>query len=452
MYDFAIIGSGTSGSVISYYLTKKGFKVIMLEAGKNYSAKDFPMAEMDYNSKMFWNGGMDISTDARLAFLRAKCVGGGSVINQCLLDRFDNVALDDWKEISGVDFFTTDLMAKHYDEVEQHLLFKDIPAEYRNRNAEIFIEGSEKNGFKWGPLHRGEKDCGLDKGNDCIVCLGGCHRDSKQSMLVTFQPKALGQGLELRSDFTVDRIEPFDDKVIIHGNNETIESKKVFIASGSLGTNHLLLKSGFKKDYPHLGKGFFCHYQIMNFAVFDKPVNSHKGAFQSMKSEDPTFRKAGFKLENVFAQPIGFSLLYNYFGKKHQEWMKKYSYIANIEVAVRDVGPGSFGIDKKKRLLIKKKITSEDKKRGKAGIEAVTKIFNSMGAKEIYSAPIWFGLHLMGGCPIGTDPTKSIVNENFQMHKHKNIFIADSSIFPSAPGINPALTIMAMSEKATDQF
>ena len=97
MYDFAILGSGISGSVISYYLTKKGFKCIMVEAGKNYTSKDFPKSELEYNSQLFWNGGMDISADARLAFLRAKCVGGGSVINQCLLYRFDVIAFDDWK-------------------------------------------------------------------------------------------------------------------------------------------------------------------------------------------------------------------------------------------------------------------------------------------------------------------------------------------------------------------
>ncbi len=451
MYDVAIIGSGVSGSVISYYLTKKGYKCVLLEAGNNFTSKDFPMTEIEYNSKLFWNGGMDISADAKLAFLRAKCVGGGSVINQCLLDRFDDVALDDWKEKSGIDYFSVIGLQKNYEEVEKLLKFKDAPPESRNRNAKIFIEGCEKSGYKWGPLHRGETDCALDRGNDCIVCLGGCHRDSKQSMNVTFLPKALDQGLELKSNFSVDHIKSEDDKVTISGP-ETIESKNVFVASGSLGTNHILLKSGFNKDYPHLGKGFFCHYQIMNFAVFDEPVNAHKGSFQTVKSEDPNFRKMGFKLENVFAQPIGFSLLYNYFGKKHQEWMKKYSYIANIEVAVRDVGPGSFSLDKKNRLKIKKKITAEDKKRGKAGIQAVTSIFNNMGAKKIYSAPIWFGLHLMGGCPIGTDPQTSIVNEQFQMHKHKNIYIADSSSFPSAPGINPSLTIMALSEKATEQF
>lgn len=451
MYDFAIIGSGTSGSVLSYYLTKKGFKCIMLEAGNKFTENDFPKTEMEYNSQMLWNGGMDISVDAKLAFLRAKCVGGGSVINQCLLDRFDKIALDDWKNQSGLDFFSPDIMAKHYEEVEKNLVIKELTAKSRNRNAIIFSDGSDKCGYKWGYLHRGETDCAIDKGNDCINCLGGCHRNSKQSMIVTFLPKAVEQGLELESNFQVEKIKPESDKVIISGR-KTIESKKVFVASGSLGTNHLLLKSGFKKDYPHLGKGFFCHYQIMNFALFDEPVNAHKGAFQTVKSDDPIMRKQGFKLENVFAQPIGFSLLYNYFGKKHQEWMKKYSYIANIEVAVRDVGPGSISIDKKNRLKIKKKISGEDKKRGKAGIEAVKNIFASMGAKEIYSAPVWFGLHLMGGCPIGANPDTSIVNENFQMHKNENVFIADSSIFPSAPGINPALTIMALSEKATEQF
>lgn len=451
MYDFAILGSGVSGSVISYYLTKKGFKCVLVEAGNNYTSKDFPMTEMEYNSKMFWNGGMDISADARLAFLRAKCVGGGSVINQCLLDRFDDVALDDWKDKSGIDYFSVSAMQKHYEEVEKLLQFRDAPPESRNRNAEIFIEGCEKAGYKWGPLHRGETDCALDKGNDCIVCLGGCHRDSKQSMNLTFLPKAIEQGLELKINFQVDSIKPSPDKVTVNGP-ETIEAKNVFVAGGSLGTNHMLLKSGLKKDYPHLGKGFFCHYQIMNFAVFDEPVNAHKGSFQTVKSDDPTFRKMGFKLENVFAQPIGFSLLYNYFGKKHQEWMTKYSHIANIEVAVRDVSPGNFSLDKKNRLVIKKKISAEDKKRGKAGMNAVNTIFTNMGAKEIYSAPIWFGLHLMGGCPIGQNPSDSIVNEHFQMHKHKNVYIADSSIFPTAPGINPSLTIMALSEKATEQF
>jgi choline dehydrogenase-like flavoprotein len=56
----------------------------------------------------------------------------------------------------------------------------------------------------------------------------------------------------------------------------------------------------------------------------------------------------------------------------------------------------------------------------------------------------------MGGCAIGTDPNKSVVNPDFQVHGLKNIYIGDSSIFPSAPGINPSLSIMAFSQRLSE--
>jgi choline dehydrogenase-like flavoprotein len=34
----------------------------------------------------------------------------------------------------------------------------------------------------------------------------------------------------------------------------------------------------------------------------------------------------------------------------------------------------------------------------------------------------------------------------------KNVYAADSSIFPNAPGINPSLTIMALSLKGAEQI
>jgi choline dehydrogenase-like flavoprotein len=58
------------------------------------------------------------------------------------------------------------------------------------------------------------------------------------------------------------------------------------------------------------------------------------------------------------------------------------------------------------------------------------------------------GLHLMGCCAMGTDAKKSVVGPDFRVHGMKNIWAADSSIFPNAPGINPSLTIMALSKKA----
>ncbi len=452
-YDVAVIGSGTSGSVLSYYLTKAGFKTVMIEAGKWYTAKDFPMNEMDYNGKMFWNGGMDINTKATLVFLRAKCVGGGSVVNQCLLDRFDDVALDDWREYSGVSFFTQSGMKPHYEEIEGQLSLQKIPREHWNKNAEIFVEGHEKLGFKWAQLRRGQTDCATDEGHDCIVCLGGCPRNSKQSMLVTFIPRAVEQGLEVKTEFEVKKIEATTENVTIYGERqgkpEKITATRCVVAAGSLGTTKIMLASGFKKSVPAVGEGFYCHPQIMNFGLYDEPIDAFKGMFQAVKSDDPKMRKMGFKLENVFAQPIGAAMLYPKYGKKHQEFMKNYRYYACIEVAVRDVSRGKMRLDKKGRLLIDKKLNKEDLRRAKAGIKVVKQIFSETGAKTSFYSPFWFGLHLMGGCSIGTDPKRSVVDETFRVHGFTNVYIADSSIFPLAPGINPALTIMALAHRAS---
>ncbi len=454
MKDFIIIGSGTSGSVMAYYLTKAGFDCLLLEAGKEFTAKTFPQNEMDYNAQMFWNGGMDINVNATLAFLRAKCVGGGSVVNQCLLDRFDEFALAPWREASGIEFFTEKDLTPHYDEVESHMNLQYIPKEHWNRNAQLFVEGFEKLGYKWAQLRRGQTDCAIEQGNDCIVCLGGCPRNSKQSMLVTFLPKAREQGLEIETQVEVQKIKDVGGNRIKifakkNGQDVELEAKHCVVAGGSLGTTKIMLASGFKKELPAMGEGFFCHPQIMNFAVFDEIIDAHKGAFQAVKSDDMRMREKGFKLENVFASPIAVAMLYPGFGKKHQEWMKKYRYLACIEVAVRDVGRGTIKLDKHGRLAIHKKLSKEDRARAERGIKTVHEIFKTVGAKDVFTAPFWFGLHLMGGCAIGTDPKKSVVNEHFQVHGHPNIFISDSSTFPAAPGLNPALSIMALTHRAS---
>lgn len=453
-HDFIIIGSGTSGGVIAYYLTKAGAKCLLVEAGKAFSAKTFPDNEMDYSAQMFWNGGLEFNADVTLAFLRGKCLGGGSVVNQCLLDRFDDFAWDSWRSASNIEFFTSAQMAPHYEEIENRLSIQEIPERHFNRNAQLMREGFEKLGYRWKPLRRGQTDCKIDEGNDCMACLGGCHRDSKQSTLITFIKWAREAGLEIWPEFHVEHIKATPQSVTVIGiqggqTRREVSAPKVILAGGALGTTALLLRSGFKEKLPALGQGFFCHPQWMVFALFDEIVDAHKGAFQAIKSDDPRFRAQGFKLENVFAPPIGVALLLPGFGKAHHALMKKYRFMGCIEVAVRDTTPGELQLDRSGRLLIRKELGTEERTRRSAGLAVIEEVFRAVGAREIIVSAVGLGLHLMGGCAIGTDPKNSVVNERFQLHGFPNIFVSDSSIFPAAPGINPALTIMALSHRAS---
>lgn len=458
IYDFIIIGSGVSGGRIAFELTNAGAKCLLLEAGREFSAHTFPRHEVDYSTQLFWGGGLEVSTDGHLGFLRARCLGGTSIVNQALLDRFDDIAWSDWRARSGVSFFDSNEMEPHYASVEENISIREIPREHYNRNAQTFTQACEKLDVKWKKLKRAESECRLDKGSDCIVCLGGCPRDSKQSSLVTTIRRARAMGLQIESEFEVGEIEYRSDQVRVRGmqrgSSVEVTGAKVVLAAGAIGNTAILLRSGFGKKLPALGQNFACHPQYMTYAMFKDPIDAHKGAFQAVASHDPKMRKKGFKLENVYAPPIGTAMLIPGFGPNHQRLMSKYRYYASMEVAVRDEATGkiSLGSGASGKIKINKSLTDRDKSRTNEGLKLVRELFQAAGARDVVSCTQAFGLHLMGGCVMGTDTKKSVVNPEFEVHDHPNLFAADSSIFPEAPGINPSFTIMALSHRASQHI
>lgn len=452
-YDYIIVGSGTSGAIAACLLQEAGAKCLLLESGRHFKTEEFPLPESEYTPQMYWGGGAEFNTNADLAFLRGKCVGGGSVINGALMDRFDDVALNDFKNDSGVDFFTEAALDAHYTFAEENIGLQTIPDEHRNNNAKLFIKAMDNCGHTWKPLRRCQTDCATDQGNDCISCLGGCHRRSKQTMMDTYVPRAERAGLEVRDFVHIDTVEHAADGVTLHGTEKgaktTFRAPKVILAMGAFGTTQVLLNSNFKSKFAALGSRFAMHPQFMNFAIFDEPIDSHKGVLQGVKSLDPEFRKKGFKLENVFAPPVAIAVLLQKTGMDLQNFMMKYRNLACIEVAVRDENLGTLSVKRNGRLQIHKRMSDQDTRRRDDGMRTVHEMFASLQPREIVHCPWGFGLHLMGGCRIGTDGADAVVCPTFQLHDHPNLYVGDSSIFPNAPGINPALTIMALTHRMT---
>jgi len=60
--------------------------------------------------------------------------------------------------------------------------------------------------------------------------------------------------------------------------------------------------------------------------------------------------------------------------------------------------------------------------------------------------------HILGGAPIGENAAKGVVDENFEVHNYKGLYIIDGSIVPANPGVNPALTITALAEYAMSKI
>jgi choline dehydrogenase-like flavoprotein len=60
--------------------------------------------------------------------------------------------------------------------------------------------------------------------------------------------------------------------------------------------------------------------------------------------------------------------------------------------------------------------------------------------------------HQGGTCRFGTDPKTSVLDVNCKAHELDNLYVVDSSIFPSSSSVNPALTIMANALRVGDHL
>ncbi|MBV9388240.1 MAG: GMC family oxidoreductase [Chroococcidiopsidaceae cyanobacterium CP_BM_ER_R8_30] len=82
-----------------------------------------------------------------------------------------------------------------------------------------------------------------------------------------------------------------------------------------------------------------------------------------------------------------------------------------------------------------------------------TSVLKSLRRKSMHVIP--FGIyprarkhlaevaHQCGGCRFGRDPQTSVLDLNCRTHDVDNLYVVDSSFFPSNSGVNPTLTIMA---------
>ena len=60
--------------------------------------------------------------------------------------------------------------------------------------------------------------------------------------------------------------------------------------------------------------------------------------------------------------------------------------------------------------------------------------------------------HQAGTCRFGTDPASSVLDVDCRAHELDNLYVVDTSIFPSIGAVNPALTAMANALRVGDHL
>jgi len=60
--------------------------------------------------------------------------------------------------------------------------------------------------------------------------------------------------------------------------------------------------------------------------------------------------------------------------------------------------------------------------------------------------------HILGGCVIGKDAAGGVIDSDHRVFGYQNLYVCDGSAISANPGVNPALTITAMAERAMSKF
>ena len=60
--------------------------------------------------------------------------------------------------------------------------------------------------------------------------------------------------------------------------------------------------------------------------------------------------------------------------------------------------------------------------------------------------------HVLGGAVMGSDASKGVIDKNNRVFGYENMFVIDGSMISANPGINPALSITAIAERAMHQI
>ena len=60
--------------------------------------------------------------------------------------------------------------------------------------------------------------------------------------------------------------------------------------------------------------------------------------------------------------------------------------------------------------------------------------------------------HILGGCVMGKDADEGVIDKDHRVFGYQNMFVCDGAAISANPGVNPALTITALAERAMSKI
>jgi choline dehydrogenase-like flavoprotein len=472
--DAVVVGSGAGGGVVAAELAAAGRKVIVLEQGALLREPDFDGDEARGAARLFWDRQLLTTEDLALSIFAGRTVGGGTVVNWNTSLRLPPEVRDEWTAL-GLDGMDAELDG-HYDAIERRIDV-DVDESAPNVANGLLARGLDALGLGWSCIPRNVKGCG-----DCGHCGYGCRRGAKRSTLVTYLADACARGAEVIAACQAERV------VIERGHVTGVEAtaggaplhvraRIVVLAGGAIGTPALLLRSGL--GGPTVGHELHLHPVPPVPAFYDEPVRIWSGVPQSVVSEafahlDGAY---GFRLEipSTLIGVLAAALPWRS-ATQHRALIDRAERLSVIIPIVRDRESGRVSIDRAGRPLVHYRVRGLAERHAIRAIVEAARVHLAAGAREVltlHTDPLRlrpgedteafareverrgiapnraavFSAHQMSTARVGADARTSVADPDGRVRGVQGLVVADASAFPTASGVNPMLTIMALARR-----
>lgn len=471
--DVVVVGTGAGGAPMAKALAERGHAVLLVEEGPYFTRKDFTGRPVQMMKQMYRQGGATVAFgNTAIPVPIGRGVGGTTLINSGTCFRLPREVLASWRA-EGLRDFTDDALNPFYEEVEEVIGVGPSTAAALGAPARIIARGCDALGYSHHPLLRNAPGC-----DGQGLCCFGCPTEAKRSTNVSYVPLALGKGAQLITGLRIERVLTERDAAVgvsgvatADGRKLTVRAKVVVLACGTLNTPALLERSGLCGTSGQLGRNLSIHPASAGLGVFDEEVNASRTvpqgyAIDEFKHEGLYFEGGQVPLELTAATLSGS-------GPSFISLMEQFNRSFTFGFMVKDTSRGRVGARPSGEPSMRYSVNEHDRALLQRGFAILSRVYFAAGAKEVRLPVLGFdrlrslddvakleratvparhmdltAYHPLGTARMGVAPMSSVVDATNEAHDVHHLFISDGSAVPSSLGVNPQLTLMAMSLRA----
>lgn len=480
--DFVIVGTGAGGATAARVLTEAGYEVVMLEEGPQLPASERPTDLLGAMSIAVRDMGTQSTAGATpIPLLQGKLVGGSTAINSGIIWRMPDDVREHWTREFGLGALVDEAeQTRIYDILEDELEVEVTAPEVRGDNAHKMEEACRALDLPGKPITRNARRC---KGR--ARCLQGCPEEARQSMDVSYIPRAIARGARLHPLCRVQKVLREDGRaigvsgaVLDKGNGRSVgrfearARRGVIVAAGAVHTPVILLKSGLS---GMVGQRFQAHPGSAVVGRFPDVINMGFGATQGY---EVPMREQGFKIESLSLPPELLALRLPGVGRDWQARLGELNHYAQWVVQVRMGALGRVTTGWGGKPVVRYEPLERDLGTMQRALGLICRMMFAAGATEVFPglghvpevlhdvseldalerAELeradfhMMASHLFGTACAGADPRRSVVGPDLQSHELPGLYVMDASAFPTNLGVNPQHSIMTVVWRAAEQL